>query len=238
MSRPKKYRKTPISLINKKAFWNVYDHLGTLILLNLLSSILMITIVGIPFALGGLYGIANQIANYEQAEFRDYWLNGRKYFVKALSLVIFVIILIGLLAVNIYFYYVQIISPQTAANMRIIFSLMLGVIVWLSMLFFILMHYLFPMMIQSGDKFLSLLKKSYFIMLDNIAISLYLFISSIFWSILGIYTGVIAFFFSLSVMSVIGQTAVRELLNQYQPEAFLKVEEVRGFRDLIKPWQG
>ncbi|MBN2090147.1 hypothetical protein JW964_11050 [candidate division KSB1 bacterium] len=237
MIRSQKYRKATISIINKKAFWNVYDHLGTLILLNLLSVVLILTFIGIPYALSGLFGITKQIAYYEHVEFRDYWSNMKKYFKKAFLLVIFTIIFLFLLAANLYFYYIQIISSHTDANMRIIFSLMLGIMVWLSILFLIFLHYLLPMMVQSDDKFVSLLKRSYFLLLDNIAISLYLFLSSIFWFIIGVYTGIIAFFLSFSVISVVCQTAIREVLNQYQPEDFSKEEEVRGFGDLIRPWR-
>ncbi len=237
MIRSQKYRKATISIINKKAFWNVYDHLGTLILLNLLSFVFILTFVGIPLALSGLFGVTKQIAYYESVEFRDYWSNTKKYFKKAFSLAIFIMIFLFLLAANLYFYYFQIILSHTDANMRIIFSIMLGGMVWLCIIFLIFLHYLFPMMVQFGDKFVSLLKKSYFLMLDNIVVSLYLFITSTFWFVLGIYTGIIAFFFSFSVVSVVCQTALREVLNQYQPEALSKDEEVRGFRDLIRPWR-
>lgn len=237
MIRSQKYRKASISIINKKAFWNVYDHLGTLILLNLFSLVLILTFIGIPFALSGLFGVTKQIAYYESIEFRDYLSNTKKYFKKAFSLAIFMMIFLFLLAANLYFYYVQIISSHTDANLRIIFSIMLGVMVWLGIIFLIFLHYLFPMMVQSGNKFVSLLKKSYFLMLDNIVVSLYLFITSTFWFLLGIYTGIIAFFFSFSVVSVVCQTAIREVLNQYQPEALPKDEEVRDFRDLIRPWR-
>lgn len=236
MAAIKKYRKISIAIINKKAFWNSYDHLGRLLVINLIVVLLSITIIGLPFALVGLYAVATKIANYEEIEFRDFWRGIKKY-AKTGSLIVGILLLIFLILIaNIYFYN-GLLRAENPPFLGYLFSGIQGLMLWLSFFFLMYTLYIFPVLCQTETNIKAILKNSFFLLMDNLKVSFYLLISSVLWLILGLGTGVLAFFLSFSVISVIGTTAVREVLAQYRLQGLDEQEESRGFRDLIKPWQ-
>jgi uncharacterized membrane protein YesL len=235
MAKSTKLRPASIGLINKKAFWNAYDHLGRLLLVNLFSVLLAITIIGLPAGIIGLFSITAKIANHENITLKEYASPLRKYLKRVVSLIAVLVFLMLLLAANLYFYNAML-HQTSGAAMTFIFSGMQGLMLWLALFFIMFSFYIFPVLFQLDSDFRVTLKNSFFLMLDNLKVSFYLFFSWLFWMFVGVATGIVGFFLSLSVIAVIGNTAVREVLAQYQPKGLEADEETRGLRDLLKPW--
>jgi hypothetical protein len=62
-----------------KWFWDFWDHMFFWILLNLVAFGLCLTVVGIPFALGGLVAVGAVIADGKEASWRDFWQGAKKH---------------------------------------------------------------------------------------------------------------------------------------------------------------
>jgi len=242
MPQTKKYRQASISRINKKAFWNLYDHAGRLLVMNFISIILILTVLGIPVALIGMYGVTRKIVNYEDSganplEFRDYWASLRKFWIRSLKITLLMISGLILLIINIYFYNLMLTSPEIDLTLNLILSVMLGLMLWIFIFFLIFCSYIYPVLVQLDLDVKATLKNSFFLMMDNLKASFFLLFNLLGWTIFGITTGILGLFFSLAIICIIGNTTVRELLAQYQVHGLDNTEEVRGLRDLFKPWE-
>lgn len=237
MSRIQKLHKASIRLITKKTFWNTYDHLGRVLVMNFLAVLLSLSLVGIPLAALGLYAAAQRMVNYEDVEMRDFWRYWPKYLKRSLLLMLILIIIFVVLVVNLRFYFVLLGSKGLSGVLGIIVSLIFGLMVWLFLFFCMFALYVYPVLIAMDTSVKETLQNSFFMMMDNLKITVYLLVNSLIWLGFGfISAGLIALFLSFGVIAVISSTAVRELLKQYKETQPDEAEEVRGFRDLIKPW--
>jgi len=236
MPAPVKFQNASLNVINKKAFWNFYDHAGYLIGMNLLSLVLALTVFGLPLAFIGIYSVTAKIVNYEVIDFKDYWRHINRLWKRGVLLVIMIILGLSVLCINIFFYVHLLTAMSLSFTETLLFSCMLGLMIWLFIFFIIFTLYLFPVFCQLQTDIKATLKNSFFLMIHNLKISFYLFFSFIFLILVGLITGVVLLGLSLSLIAVIGNTAVREVLAQYHQPALDEKEEMRGFRDFIKPW--
>lgn len=235
MAKTTKLRLATVGLINKKAFWNTYDHLGHLLLINFFTLLLAVTVIGLPLGIIGLFSFTAKIVNYENTTLKAYWSAFQPFLKRVTGLILFMIFMLLLLLANIYFYR-SLLQQTSGPGFTFIFSGMLGLMLWLTLFFLMLTFYIFPVLFQLNSDFKVTIKNSFFLMMDNLKVSFYLLFSWLLWMVAGLATGVIGFFLSFSVIAVITSTAVREVLAQYRPEGLPDDEETRGLRDLIKPW--
>ena len=198
MAEARKYRKTPIQRINKKAFWNNYDNIGRLIVVNVLSLLLGLTVVGLPLAIYGLYKMAHQIANYEIISLREYADDFPKQWKKFTGIALIIIIAVLILLTNIYFYNSIVRNPLVNKTISIFAAAMLGLTVWLLVFFFIILCYLLPGLFEFSGNIRHVFRNSFFLMMDNLRISGYLFFSTVLWLVIGIVSGVLIFLISFS----------------------------------------
>ncbi|MCK5738713.1 DUF624 domain-containing protein, partial [bacterium] len=222
--------------INKKAFWNNYDNLGRLIVINFGSLILGLSIIGLPLAIYGLFKMAHQIANYEPISLREYADDFPKQWKKFTAIALILIFAVLILLSNIYFYNSIVRHPEVNKIISLFAVAMLGLTVWLLVFFFILLCYLLPGLFEFSGDIRHLFRNSFFLMMDNLQISAYLFFSVLLWLVVGIVSGALIFMISVSIIAVMDATAVREVLSQYSETDLVEEEEQRGFRDLIRPW--
>ena len=237
MPKIRKIRKALLGQITKKAFWNTYDHLGRLLLMNFLAVILSLTLVGIPLAAIGLYASARKIANYEDVEMKDFWQHWSNYWKAGVLLLLILIIAFVILMANLKFYLDLLENKGPSGAVGIVLSLIFGLMVWFFLFFCMVALYVYPVLIATAGSVKTTLQNSFFLMMDNLKASIYLFVNSLIWLALGFFSGgLIILCLSFSVIAVISSTVVRELLKQYQESEPDEEEEVRGFSDLIKPW--
>ena len=233
----KKFRQTLLSVITYKSFWNCYDHPGFLIVMNLLFLGFAMTLVGIPVAVIGLNFIAAKIVGYQDFELKDFWQSFRVFGKRGTILVLMFILIVFLLLSNLIFYFLFVQSVSFAEISGFLVAGMFGLMLWLAALFLVFTFYVFPVLIQLNLSVQATLKNSFFLMLDNLKVSFFLLFIFWFWLLFGIATGVILLLLSFSVSSVFMHTAVREVLARYREEPWDQSEEVRGWKDIVTPWQ-
>ena len=117
-----------LSQVYKKTFWNTYDHIGTVILTNLLwfaifplptflcfryvplgiaHRVVLTIVVGLmtnAFAMSGLFGITSRIANYEDSSIRHFLAHGRRLYWRIFALSLIYATAVAILVVGIRFY--------------------------------------------------------------------------------------------------------------------------------------
>ncbi len=71
---------SPIILIIKKSFWIIYDHLGMLVLLNLIWWVAAFLIIPLPPVTAAIFVITNKMANYKPVDWRDFSAGFSRYF--------------------------------------------------------------------------------------------------------------------------------------------------------------
>ena len=150
----------------KRAFWHLYDHLGTLIAANLLWLVLCAGIVTAPAATAGLFHLARRIAADEDARLGDFWTAFRRDFVPALEVGGFTAGLAALLWFNVDFY------GALEGGLAFVGAALATLLIWAAVLL-VLMHVHIHPLLASGDRSLqSLLRKSLLLVLDNPAFTL------------------------------------------------------------------
>lgn len=237
MAEIQKYRHVSLAVINKKAFWNSYDHLGRLMLLNLAAIIAALTVIGLPLAIMGLFAMTVKVVNYEELELRQLWPTLRPFLKRGYLLVGLLLLGVAILVANLYFYNSLLNRGTDPAGLRFLFSAMQGLMLWLLLFLSILAYFIFPVLCQMNRGVKATLKNSLFLMFNNLKVAFYLLISVLFWLIVGFFTGIGLVFLTFSMVSVIGNTAIRETLAQYREAGLDPAEEARELRDLIKPWR-
>ena len=86
----------------KKWFWNTYDYLGTLIVVNILWVLLVLPLVTLPLAFAGLFRVTGRIAAYEETGVRDFFSNTRGDVSRSFSLCAIYVVTILLLTCLLY----------------------------------------------------------------------------------------------------------------------------------------
>jgi hypothetical protein len=88
----------------QKTFWDVVDWMPFLALANLAAMGLCLTILGIPFALGGMLEVAAKAARAREPEWEDFWRGARRRWGWALVWLLAILGTAGSLWAGIFFY--------------------------------------------------------------------------------------------------------------------------------------
>lgn len=224
--------------ICKKWFWNVYDYLGTLILLNVLWLICALPIVTLPASMAGLFRVTTRIAAYEEVGIRDFFIGmrqgfGRMWLVCGVYGVVF-----GLLSVNILFYTNLIVSwPWTGAILG-------GALIWLAAFVAVTGFYSFPLAAQTNEPIRRVFRDAVYLVLDNprASVGLLLVIGSVLF--VSLVTGAGIVLGGISAIGVLCSTGFREIYRRYgtkgtalETDSAQDMEEPRNWRDLLRPWE-
>ncbi len=219
-----------LSAALKKTFWNVYDHLGKLVLLSFLSFLLVFTVIGLPFAVAGLFGLATEIADYKPVSVRGFFRYGVQGYVLALKLTALFVFGTVVLASNILFHL------QNKLGLPALSMGMLIVTAWLSLLFLAWSFYLFPLAFRVGSFSRDIARSALGLVLDNKIYTAWLLLLYLLNWLAGAATFVLLVFFASGASAVFQATATRELLGKYYPAVVREDEELRTLRDLFRPW--
>jgi uncharacterized membrane protein YesL len=217
----------------RRALWRTYDHIGLLIVLNLIWIGLMVPVVTAPAATAALFETARRIARREPVSVRGYFDAFRRLFVPSLLLGVFSAAAAFLLWIAIDFY------SHLGGAMRYPGFLLAALLVWLGA-FVALMHaHLLPVLVHGDRRVLTILKKSALLTLDNLLFSIGLLVQAAALAALCIVTGAGLFIIAGSLVAVLLVSGHRELLRKYRPDdpALDDPPETRTFRDLWRPWE-
>ena len=217
----------------KRAFWHVYDHLGTLIGANLLWLVLCAGVVTAPAATAGLFHLARRIAADEDARIRDFWAGFRHDFLPSLAVGAFTAGLAALLWFNIYFY------GALGGGFAFVGAALATLLVWAAVLL-VLMHVHIHPLLASGDRSLaSIFRKSLLLTLDNPAFTVSVSLTALGLTALCVVSAAGLVLISGSLAAVLLSTAHRELMKKYLPDSpeAAEPDETRTWRDLWRPWE-
>lgn len=224
--------------IYKKWFWNVYDYLGTLMLLNVLWLICALPVVTLPASTAGLFRVTGRIAAYEEVSIRDFFIGMRQSFGRMWLVCGVYGVVLGLLSVNILFYINLIASwPWTGAILG-------GALIWLSAFVAVTGFYSFPLATQTDEPIRRVFRDAVYLVLDNPRASVGLLLVSGSVLFVSLATGLGIVLGGISAIGVLSSTGFREIYRRYdakgtatETDAGRDMEEPRNWRDLLRPWE-
>ena len=242
--------------IAKKTFWISYDHLGGLILLNLVWSALSLPwiLIGYGLVVQGaklpgwglfmatflalelvflspptllLFAAGTRWARGEAVHFKTLFKEMRKFAVRGQLLGLILFFMSLQLLLNVYFY------RQFGGWTGLILG---STMVWFLIAALLMSPYLFPLLILQDGGVWHTLRHSFLLMIDNVKLSIVLFLTILFVVFVGAVSVVGLFCGVLGVLTLLLCICFRELLPKYTGEP-LAEEPARKWRELIRPWE-
>lgn len=216
----------------KRFFWHTYDHLGTLIVANVLWLIVCLGVVTAPAATAGLFYLARRVAAEEDARISDFWLGFRRDFLPSLKISAFTLAVAAVIWFNTDFY------GHLRGGLAVGGTALATLLIW-SAAFLLLMHAHLHALVAGGERSLRrLLKKSALLVLDNPGFSVGITLQALVLAAVCLITGVGLPLILASLHATLLATGHRELLKKYFPDSpeAQEAQETRTLRDLWRPW--
>ena len=217
----------------KRFMWHAYDHLGLLVVANLLWLALCVPVITAPAATAGLFALARRITDGEHVSLADFFLGFRADFLPALKVGSFTLAAVLLLWVNVDFY------SHLGGWATLPGMLLAAVMIWAGA-FLLLMHVHAHALIARGDVALrTVLRKSALLVLDNIGYSVGVSIQALSVAVISLVTGAGAVLVLGSFVALLLSCGHRELLKRYFPDSpeAIEPDETRGWTDVWRPWE-
>jgi uncharacterized membrane protein YesL len=218
----------------KRFLWNTYDHIGLLVVANLLWLALCLPVITAPAATAGLFHLARKIADHEPAAVRDFFEGFREYFFPALRAGVFTLAVGVILWVNIDFY------THLGGRASVPGMLLAAVMIWIGAFVLLIHAHLFPFIADGERSTRAALRKSALLALDNPGFTIGITVQALSVTVLCVITGAGLVLALGSLLAVLLTTGHRELLKKYFPdsEAAHEPAETRTLRDAVRPWEG
>ena len=217
----------------KRSVWSTYDHIGLLVLANLLWVALCLPVVTAPAATAGLFHLAQEVARGKNPSLRDFFVGFRIRFLPAFKVGLVDLAALLVLWVNIDFY------GHMRGGAVIPGMILAAAMIWVAT-FFLLMHaHLYPLLAGGESSLRQLLRKSALLTLDNLAFTIGITFQALSMGVLCVVTGAGLVLISGSAVAVLLTTGHRELLRKYSddPDRSPELPETRTLRDLWRPWE-
>lgn len=228
----------------KKWFWNTYDHVGTLIVANVLWVLCASPLFTLPASTAGLFRVTSRIAAYQEVSVREFFIGFRTHFWPSARLCgLYFVCLMVLLANS--FFYIRLMEDRPWIG-----AILSGGMLWAIVFVGLTGIVTFPLLVQTHDPVRVIIKKGVALVLDNIVFTGVVFVSGAVVLILGALTGAGLVIGAVSAVGVLFSTGFRELEKKYtlysseqeirdasaSADADQDFEEARGWRDLFRPW--
>jgi uncharacterized membrane protein YesL len=217
----------------KRSVWTTYDHIGLLVLANLLWLLLTLPVVTAPAAAAGLFHLCREINDGREPRLPIFFEGFRKWFTPALKLGIFELVVGSVLWVNTDFY------SHLRGAAHVPGMILSAVMIWLTV-FFVLMHaHLYPLLAGGETSLRKLVKKAALLTLDNFAFTVGITVQGLAMTVLCTVTGAGLVLINGSAVAMLLSTGHAELLRKYSDDPNLPTQalETRTFRDLWRPWE-
>ena len=223
-----------ISTIYKKAFWNTYDHIGRLILLNLLWALCFLlptylaywllpldgylkiaatALVGIfthSFATTGVFAATADIVDYRKFTLKQFFYAGRRLYLQALAITLLSVLVCYLNYVSITFY----LALEGPAGVLGFF--LVGVQVWIVLFVLCMRAYLFPLLVKKKLGVIKTIKWSAVLILLKPGFTLLIMLQVVAASVIIGITIIGAIVVLMSLVSVFLNTTLREILKELE----------------------
>lgn len=99
-----KGRADVLGRVMRNTFWDAYDHLGTLVLVNVLWLLACLPVVTIPLATAGMLRVTYEMAVSRDAGLGDFFKGAARFWLPATVLTLVLVVLLCLAAGNVAFY--------------------------------------------------------------------------------------------------------------------------------------
>ena len=214
----------------RKWFWNTYDYLGTLIVINILWLLCALPLVTLPLAFAGLFRVTGRIAAYEETGLRDFFVHARQDLGRSFLLCGLYAGALALLAANVFFY-VRLMDdwPWTGAVLS-------GVMMWLMVFVCMTAVFTLPLAYRNRAPVRQIIRSGVFLALDNAGYAFVLLLAGSLILVFSLASGIGLLFLGIGAIGVLFSTGLRETLKRYQQSETSVLEEARGWRDLLRPW--
>jgi uncharacterized membrane protein YesL len=213
----------PVLGVFWQALRDFYDEIFMLALMNILTVVLAIPVVTFPPALAGLWSAANLVVQGNSIAWRDYFDGFRRYFWKAWGLALVNIVVIAVLATNLWFYNPDVAPFDISDNLSFGIRLFWGIAtaVWA-----ILQMYPLALLLEQEDQRLRTAWRNAAVLLfANPGFSLVL---AILLAIVGFISTLIPLLWAIvtvSLFAVACNKAVHHLLEPYRERLRKEAEE-------------
>jgi uncharacterized membrane protein YesL len=246
-----------ITRIYKKSFWNTYDNIGHLILLNLLWFVLFplptylvfrylplgiypriaVTIIlGLlthSYATSGVFGFAARIVDYRKTTLRQFFPLARTHFPRMLLLSLIFGAIFFVLFQSTRFY----LSLKFAGGILGFF--LAGVQIWIAVFCLLMQVYLFPLLVTRGWDTRRILKWSAMLVVLRPGFTILMFLQALAIFLLVAVTGIGFVVLLMSLTSVFLSTTLRETLREMEakwtpkkkPTSWKEIFEERDHRE-------
>ncbi len=214
--------------IIKGAFIDIYDNLGWVLFISaiwfgfavpvvfavlpgslhiIFRLFLGIFVIFLGPATAGAYYLANRLIRRESVEWRDYFSAFKKFFWRSEALILIYLLAIAIVVVDFMFY-----SQIQNIIIRVLS------IFWLYLLLFlgILQTYMFPLLIEQDTGIKKVIIRSFLLSIDNIGVSLVMFIVVIALCAVCILTGVGALLLLMGVKSFFDTKTFLTVMEKYE----------------------
>ena len=220
-----------LATIYKKTFWNTYDHIGQLILINLLwflisplptflcfrylpfdgyTQITFVFLIGLlthSYATGGLFALTARLADYQDVSLKDFFPAARAFYFRTLMLSLIFGGIFFLLTYSVGFY----ISVKIGFGLLGFF--LAGIQVWIGAFCLLMQVYVKPLLYSRNWGLGAVLKWSATLIILRPGFTILLFLQALALFVLIGITGVGVVLLLLSVVSMFLNTALRETLR-------------------------
>jgi len=212
----------------KASFIDIYDNLGWVLFISaiwfgfaipfvfailpgnlhlFLRILLGTSVIFLGPATAGSYYLANRLIKREIVEWRDFFYAFKKFFWRAEALILILIVAIIIVVVD-FTFYSQI--QNTVVKVLSIF--------WLYILLFlgIIQIYMFPLLVGQDTGIKKMIVRSFLLSIDNIGVTLVIFLIVIALSILCIFTGVGALLLMMGMKSFFDTRTFLNVMGKYE----------------------
>lgn len=223
-----------VSTIYKKAFWNTYDHIGRLILLNLIwagclplptylaywllpldgqariGATLLVGMLAHSFATTGVFAATADIVDYRRFALKQFLAGGRALYLRALGINLLSVVVCYLNYVSIRFY----LALEGPAGVLGFF--LVGVQVWIVLFVLTMRIYLIPLLVKKNWGVFKTIKWSAVLVVLRPGFSLLLLFQVIAGAVIIGITIIGAVLILMSLASVFLNTTLREVLKELE----------------------
>jgi len=256
----------------RDSFWISYDHLGKLVAANVLWFLLCfgpmilaasiaqhvdpgarartlvlgigvaLSCLTLPSASGGMAHFTSLLVLKHDAQINDIFRGIRRYSVQSILCSLLAVIVWGVLATNIVFYW-TVVGPKNFW----LAAVLGGITIWIFAFYNVMLVYVPPLLVWRRAGVFGIFKLAALLTLDNVRLSFGLYLSLIAIILLSCFTLVGIIFLPAGVSGVVLNTGYKQLVGRYEQqerersglEPLEQDDEYsgRGLRDILKPWE-
>ncbi len=221
-------KKVQLWPIIKGAFIDIYDNLGWVLFVSaiwfgfaipfmfailpgqlpiFLRILLGTSVIFLGPATAGAYYLANRLIKRESIEWRYYFFAFKKYFLIVVALIVIFILAIVIIVVDFMFY-----SQIQNIAIRILSILWLYILIFLG----VMQTYMFPLLIEQDTGIKKVIVRSFLLSIDNIGVSLVIFLLVVALSAVCIITGVGALLLLMGMKSFFDTKTFLSVMEKYE----------------------